>query len=609
MAVSPTECYRRNLSALRVFQPAVAALVDETRIPDGFVPATGRDGSDTFLIPSDNGRREWFGRSSMPRVSAGEIFAGFRSDGLNVSLPGVLTGVEPLVVAGKMPAHTALFVIEADVLQLKLALHVCDYADLIARGRIVFVVGRDDALTSDLCGFFEEHPGYELPVHLLTVPQRTPAEITDMQRAIEHAGEAVTAACAALVTSQVDALRARTFGPLPRRPPVAVLSFDPTPASIEQAGRVHRALVKLEWPHEICVPDAPDKCHVTARLSAIHGVTADLVLVVNGTPGSMRPVLPADLPVASWLMPGTIVQSEKMEQPAENHVVFVSSRALQEEFARATPACGAVELLPTGADDTIFRPGMPATDEGECAYADVAAIADLPDDRPEACGVTLASHIALWHALQTRVQRNADQYRDGSAEEVLDAAQRDSGTHLQDSAIRRHFLDLLQARIAPAALARASIELLIGEGFRVALWGANWPAQENTVDNRHGPIPAQDALNRVFNTVRIVLLPVSSSAAVQIALDALAAGACVICRCPDGSFEEEYPGLADLAPHVPSYRTSGELLDTVRELMPRGDATADPCEKARTLVRSEHTITKRLTAIVDTLRRGQAAGA
>ena len=140
MALPPTDRYHRNQAALRAFQPSVAAILDEVAIPEEVKPATGRDGSDTFLIPDETGRHVWFGGSSMPGISAAEIFAGFRGDGSNASLPGVLTGVEPLVVAGQMAAHTALFVVEQDPLQLKLAMHLRDYSDLFAGGRLVFVL-------------------------------------------------------------------------------------------------------------------------------------------------------------------------------------------------------------------------------------------------------------------------------------------------------------------------------------------------------------------------------------------------------------------------------------------------------------------------------------
>ncbi len=606
MALPLTERYHRNQAALRAFQPSVAAALDEVLIPEEVKPATGRDGSDTFLIPDETGRPVWFGGSSMPGISASEIFAGFRGDGSNVSLPGVLTGVEPLVVASKMATHTALFVVEQDPLQLKLAMHLRDYSDLFAGGRLVFVFGKDEDLARNLCTFFESHPGYELPTRLLTVPQRSAAEIADLQRDLEAAGKAAAAVYARLVESHVQALGSRERGPLPPAPRVTALSIDPRPGSLEQARRIGRALTKLQWSHQLCIPDAPDKCHITARLRAVNEVAADLVLFVNSMAGPMRPLLPDNLPVASWFLPEAVAQPFVAEEPRGGDVIFASSRTLHDRLTAAGVPAGVIERSEVAADDTVYRPVILSASGDRAMHVDVAILMDLPDDRPEACDITLASHLALWRALQATVEQNADRYRDDIAEELLDMAQRDSGTRLQDPKVRRHFVSLIQARIAPAMIARAAAKRLISADYRVGLWGCNWPQLMEAQEIRRGPIPTGEALNEVFNAARIVILPDSSAQAVQTMLDAFATGTPVICRQPDQPFEQEYPTLIDLVPHLHFYRSSRELLDSVHDLTGGDKGASERARAVRAMVCSKHTVAERLTAIVETLRRRQA---
>ena len=98
---------------------------------------------------------------------------------------------------------------------------------------------------------------------------------------MESAGEALAGVVARSIDSHAQALAARTFGPLPDTPRVAVVGTDARPLSLEQARRIVRALAKLQWPYELCVPDAPANCHKVARLRAIERVSAELVLVVN----------------------------------------------------------------------------------------------------------------------------------------------------------------------------------------------------------------------------------------------------------------------------------------------------------------------------------------
>ncbi len=621
----PTPCYHRNLEALRKSQPAVAEIVDASPVPEGVTPATGRDGTETFLIPAQNDGRAWFGGSSMPTVSAAEIFAEFHSSGRSVWLPGIFTGVEPLVVASKLPPHAALFVVEQDPGNLKLAMHLHDYVELLTTGRLVFVPVGEEEPVEHLCAFFERHFGYELPNQLLTEPQQTPAQLADLQRLLEDTGRAAAAVHASIVDAQVKSLRTRTFGPLPTVPRVAVLSVDPRPASLEQARRIGRALAKLEWPWQLCVPDAPDKCHVAARLSAVERLPADIVLFVNGTAGALEPLLPPDLPIASWYLTETNVQPVQGERRDGHQIIFASSQSLADALGRAGVPVGIIEQCGLAADDTVFRPATLSPDQRPAPRADVAVLMDLPDDRPQACNITLASHVALWQALREVAKRSADRYHGDLADELVEEAQRESGIGLKEPKIRQHFIALLEARIAPAALARAAVDVLLANGYDVAVWGCNWsptPPEQHAAACAETPpesqlaacpcsglIPVGDSLNQLFNAARIVLLPDSSAWAVQTALDALAAGACVICRSPDEPFERQHPMLAGLAPYLHFYRSSTELLDTVRRLTAGGDAQADENDAARTIVLSKHTVAKRLQTILETVRQRAAATA
>ncbi len=601
MTIVTGKSYRDNLAALSAIQPEIAALVDAAPVPEGVTPATGRDGSSTLLIPTADGRSAWFGGSSMPTISAPALFESFRSDGANVLLPGVLTGLELRFLADKLPAFAALFIIEEDPLAIKLAFRLHDYRDLISAGRLVFLEAGD--LVQSLRTSFEAHPGYELPKHLLKVPHCPPAKMNELQRRFESAGEAVVQVQSRVVSACVDALGQRAFGPLPDRPRVAVLSVDPTPGSIELAGRIARGLTKLDWPHAVCVPDSPGSCHLAARLQTVERLSADLVLFVNRGAERIQSFLPSGLPMASWILSETCARQIAPGELAEGHLVFAGSNVIADALVRAGLNRDAIEPCAVGADDTIYKPLEHARQQRSAPRVDVAVLMDLPDDRPEAVNLTLASHLALWRAMHAAVQANVDRYRDALADELLDRAQSDSGTTLRDAAIREQFAELLRTRIAPAHLGRHAAKALIADGYKISVWGANWPASWKREKLWPGPIPNDQSLNRLFDAAGVVVLPGSSLIDVQRALDALAAGACVICRAPDESFERQHPGLASLTPHLHFYRTSRGLSGAVRRLRSSDESTVDQVDAARTAVRREHTVSARLLAIVDCLRQ------
>ncbi len=554
----------------------------------------------------------------MPTISAAEIFASFRSDGRNVALPGIATGLEPVVLLRKMAKHSALFVVEYDLLQLSLAMTLHDYTGWLAAGRLVFIPGQGEALVQSLCAFFSRHPGYELPAHLLTVPHLTAAEIAELQRSLEKAGQAVTKVQARSAELQARALSGRKVDALPEAPRAAVLSVDPNPVSLEHTQRIERALAKLGWPHDVCVPVTPGRCHLTARLETINRVHADLVLLVNCTAGPLRPLIPADLPVVSWYLPGAIVQPIDESNLRPRDLIFACSPEVREALVRSGAPAKSVKYCGAGADDILYHPVSLPGNEQPTNGSEVAILLDLPDDRAEACGIEQTSQVELWNRLREIVLRRADDYRHNDANGFLDDAQRQSGTTLQDPTVRARFVEMLRSRIAPAALARTAAGTLLKNGIRVAIWGHNWPrcggrgescsgrgddaSSELGPDARRGPVPSGDALNTVFNTATVVLIPGCSPAAVQTALDALAAGANVILRRPDEPFDRLYPDLASLVPLLSFYTTTSTLMDTLTMLSAPPGSADDPREAARSVVRREHTVSRRLSAIVETLR-------
>ena len=596
MALPTSERYRRNLAALTAFQPSVAAVVEAAPVPDGVRPAVGRDGTPTLRIPNPNGRLEWFGQSSMPTVSAEEMFCNSGGDMGNVSLPGILSGVEPLTIARRIPPHRALFVLEENPRNIKLAMHLHDYTELFTTGRLVFVLGDD--LASRLTAFFEAYVGFELPSQMFNVPQRSGAQIADLQRRLELAGEDVVRVQTRTIESCAQALRGRAWTTLPSVPRIAVLSVDASPISIEHARRVQRALVRLGWPHEVCVPDAPGKCHVAARLRAVERASADCVLFINSCPGRARSWLPDELAVASWYLPGTSAAAAAVAPIGPRDVFFASSPDLAEALTAVGIPSDVIERCEVGADETIFRP-FPRS---EATPDDIVVPVDLPDDRPEACNITLPSHIDLWRALQDTVARNVDGYRDDLAVELLEEAQRRSGTTLREAPIREHFVHLLRTRIAPAVIGRTTVRVLVASGHRPSVWGANWPTSGIETRVSSSALPAGEALNRVFNAARTVLIPFPSDGAVQLAVDALAAGATVILHMSNARFTEEYPGLASLQAYFQFYASMHELHECL------GRSTAGPeADAARRALCSKHTVADRLVAIVNRLRARQAA--
>jgi hypothetical protein len=334
---------------------------------------------------------------------------------------------------------------------------------------------------------------------------------------------------------------------------------------------------------------------------AIERSCADLVLFVNGPPGIMRPLLPAELPVAAWYLPDAWVPPTSPSHLGPNDVFLASSKAQHEAILAAGLPASALARCEPAADVATFHPIAVQDHE----RTPIAVLMDLPDDRPEASGVTLPSHVALWEALQTAAQQRADRYSNNLADEILEAAQRSSGTTLDESASREQFVTFLRTRIAPATVARGAVQTLANNADEFAIWGSNWPAAGDGNDRRRGPMPSAEPLNRIFNAAGGVILPWMSTTAVQLALDALAVGANVILRSTEESFLSEHPGLSSVAGFLSFYRTARELTDAMRRMRSQGETRQERTAAAVAEIQANHSVTNRLIAIVDSLRTRQ----
>ncbi len=581
--------FDHNLKALHHSQPALASLLHETPVPPQARLAIGRDGAQTIELVGDDGTRTWFGGSSMPTVSAAEMLSNCRADCGNVSLPGILTGAEPLVILEKIPAFRALFVIEWGAANLVLAMHLYDYSAEIARNRLAFIL--EDDLPARLSEYFESHPGCELPTQMFTVPHRSAAATAELQSRLERAGENVLRWQARTVETLARQLGSRTPSALPVVPRVAVVTVDPSPGAAEQVRRIERACGQLGWPTATCVPDSPDGCHVLARLRTIERHAADWVLMINSTAQPLRAFLPTSMPVTCWFAPDARAPDCAGALESHDFMAF-SSRTVCDRLIAAGASPRLVLHVPPAADVRMGAMDVPPTREPE---VDAAVLMDVPDDRPEANGVTLPSYVALWKEMRRITAEAVDRLPAGGEARILAEAERSTGVALADPVERERLLSLVATRIIPAVSAATMVQALIAARISFGVWGCNWSG----TSQHRGLIPQGEALAGVFHSARFAVLPQVSEGAVQLALDAMAAGSAVMLRTSRESFLHIQPELRDVCEAFGFYATSGELVGAIR------GQVRDTREAART-VRERHSFSARLDRLAEVIR-GQAA--
>lgn len=636
----------RNLDALTETQPELAERLRSVERPAGAVLTTGRDGAPTFRITDESGHARWFGDSSMPAISAEEVLAQFTGCAGNAALPGILTGVEPFVVLDKLPKWAAVFVVEEDPAEVRLAFELRDYSSAIRDRRLFLLLGPDPVAETEK--LFSRHPGLLMPETLLTVPQRSAARIAELQKALESAARAAASVQANLTARALERLRA-DFANRPENPPprnsgqdrsgaaghtapamsrsfwdpvasdrgqfakvrIAVISSDVGTETLALTRRLERAADKLACSHATCVPDRPDRCHLAARVQTMAHPAPDVVFVLNGHPRNLRPLLPKSLPIVSIFTgdaPSDSTAQPELTQfdriilaaeddrritsdaPGESLRVSYGSLAAIDQ-AESSPA-GPTFLVDLGTQ----RPqtGRHSGDGRAPGSPSVAIVGHLPDAHPESLDITLHSHLALWDALRRVIRTQIDQLLavvpldDDRLETMLASAEKDCGMYLKDAGLRSQFMTLVGQCLVPSIRGIALAETAVAAGCGVVVLGENWPEGTDGFEQVSPTLVAPPGDCRA--AVLLDLNPPS----VQFALDAMHAGCLLISTSSSGQFERKYPYLADLTPGLQFAATRGELLRILRGLRENDPKISAVAAEGRDRVRSGHSMSHRL---------------
>lgn len=607
--------WERNRAALAQTQPDVVDRLDETRIHSNIRFVPGRDGSECAQLQDHEAKWRWLGGSSMPTISAAAVFSSFVSESTSVVVPGILTGIEPIVLAGKIPPHTAVFVLEDDPLLVKLALHLHDYHELFTSGRLVLILGPDYG--ESLCRFVRKHPGYELPSTMVKVPQRTPAEFADMQRRLEAAGAEVAGVVLEALQRSTTALQDRPPCDVPANPAVAVVGVDPRPSAISHAQQLAGSAEALGWQVALSVPDAPSHCHAISRLDAIASCRADFVVIASGTAGSLRGNVPPNCPMVSWFAPFSVLPESLDDPPGPRDVAVVATRSQHQQLVRLGWPASKVRIESLTFDDACFRPIRLSPADQRRMNADVALLADIPDDRPESCGITLTSHVPLWDSLRQLVAGAAASRLSPDVEDLLRQAETECGVQITDDGLRDRLLALARQRVLPAAVGRAVMSGLDRRVLRVGVWGNGWrDDQGNDADDAdlvavRGPIPDSDERNILFQSVPHIVLLSATPTNMQFALEAWSVGATVHIAGDAAGSAREFPSLADIIPHLSWWSSAAQLGERLLNVTGRVLLSADDADDRiprRKQLFARHTLRDRLIGIRDRLRKtGTAA--
>jgi hypothetical protein len=457
--------------------------------------------------------------------------------------------LEPLVVLEKLEPPRCVFVVEPEPLLASLAMRLYDYGPAIRDGRLVFWIGD---LSRAVRVFFEANPGYTMPQTLVVAPQRSASEIAGLREQLEQVSAVAVEIQNRVWESARLGISRTPLASKGRTPRLAVVSWDARPGALELAGRIRCGADQLGWSCKVCVPDSPRNDHAAVALRLIDEQKADLVLVVNHPPSGFVEGLGGHRPIALWFDCDSTVRPPP--SPDRNVIACATSRRFRSGLESSGWPVERILCTPPAVDDALVaaaRPALPPSGRTTAVFM------TLPRAEPEALGITLPSHRVLWLALHRQALAGHERIDDPVIGQWLERAQDESGTTLRDEAMLERFREMTRAVLIPIALAHQAAMAASAAGCSVRLWGApvapkeGWPPFET--------MPAcADFLGEASN-IQILILPLITAEALRRGLEALAAGAIVVCRSSREELHSDFPGIEIVTPYLHVYQTRGEL--------------------------------------------------
>jgi hypothetical protein len=452
-----------NLAALAVEQPLLAEELRALVLPETWRPALAPDGFVTYRTEQPGAPAAWLGQTAAPLVRARSRLERLDVAGKNPALPTCGTGAEVHFLLSRLPGHLAVFVFETDRQVLAAVLHTQDWSAAITQGRCVLVPpAREYAFLTEL---MERSSGLLPPAEILLPDLVAPARVAELRAIGERVNRETTQRrdthLRALGNSVVPS--SRTPGDSAVPPRLALLALRPQSAALKVAEGLERAARRLEWPVLRCATADPRNVHPLPHCRAVAEFRPDLTIYVGGP----RPRLP--LATAGTTSVWVLDELESnVELPGDDTLYLAASPTIAASLERAgIPADAILDWFwaceaPTGA-------AAPATAEDP-----VVLVGDLPDPRPETCGIQRSAHKKLWAQLGRMVAQTWESPRIGEPGKLLVRAERECQVDVRDPELREALQRLVERVLIPAVVLEHIAQMLTSEAGLVLTLGRGW---------------------------------------------------------------------------------------------------------------------------------------
>ncbi|MEW6199228.1 MAG: glycosyltransferase [Planctomycetota bacterium] len=585
--------WARNLAAIGAEDTRLAAELQNVSLPETWRPVLGLDGFATWRLEPPGQPPQWLGLTAAPLTRAGGLLARAEFAPLNYALPTAAAGAELHILLQRLPALLAIYVFEADIRTLAAVLRLHDVSQAVTRGRCIFVApGRElEAVGHTL----STHPGLLPPAEIL-LPDLVSSARQDELRRI---GEELHRRCERQRTDDMKRSQA-VLATLPATPSatprLAILSLTGSPTAAAAAESIRHAAAALGWTAAALTVTEPRHMHPLLHVRRLAEFQPDLLLCVNHGPARLPAAARATTCV--WVHDETALPASNEAHPARYLAATPRVVAALESAGVAPPA-----ILPW-----YWACEADSAADDSAAGDDVLLVADLPDTRPENCGIAALTHRQLWERIRQLLVRGWQTPRILRPDLLLTQAQRETGVELEDALLRDTVLQLVERVLSGAVVAEQVARALVEDAGCLLVLGRGWDraglAGVRCVGGHLGDWPAGAARPRP----RLCVLAGHRDPLHPVLVQVAARGWPLAVHRPGGaSLTEALGGVLRPDEHFEPFTDVGELRRALKLLRGTSPAAKTRAARARQHVVANHSFSRRLETLLQALRDARTA--
>lgn len=464
-----------NVDSLRIHFPDLAARIDEARnCSPRVLAASTRDGGVNFRIQEPDGE-SWFGRTSIPFVRAQALVDRFQAGQANVLLPGIGEGSEVELLLQRLGPHRAVFVWEQNVVNLRLALQLHDFAEAIASGRLMLVLAEPARLTEAMLETLAQLPGLLCPERILMWPWLTPAEVAPWRSAVEAAYHEIEQRRQTWLNEVRHRLESLPPEPDGRRLTALLCSAQTQEETWAWADALVSESFQAGWHLVPALIRSPGDVHPLARVSRLaEGLerAPDLALLLDSCRAELSEVLPASVPAISWLSRRTSIDQTLPGRLGPKDFLIATDSTVAEQLAAAGVDPNCVTVCP----QPVLAPCNGTADWQDRPF-DVALVANLAPLDSQAYGFDLSSHVAVWKAALDLLRAELDDFSQARVRSLLTRAESKARTKIDDPELRSRIMQVLGGPVACTLILNDLAQHLANCKLAITCLGQGWAPQ------------------------------------------------------------------------------------------------------------------------------------